>query len=125
MSLLMARQKGVTLTGLLLVCALLGATGILAAKVVPVVLEYFAVVKDVKAVAHDPGMRGASIPEIKMAYIKRSSIDNISDVKAEDLDISKDGDQLVIGFAYSKKIPLFANVSLVLDFENSSDAPAK
>jgi Domain of unknown function (DUF4845) len=121
MALLNMKQKGVTLTGLLVICVILGMAGILAAKVVPVVIEYYAIIKDVKGVVSDPGMKGASIPEIKLAFSKRAGIDNISDVKAEDLDISKDGDQLVIGFSYAKKIPLFANASLVLDFEHSTD----
>jgi Domain of unknown function (DUF4845) len=115
------KQKGVTLTGLLVICVILGMAGILAAKVVPVVIEYYAIVKNVKAVANDSNMKGASIPEIKLGYAKRAEIDNISDIKRDDLEISKDGDQLVIGFSYAKKIPLFANASLVLDFEHSTD----
>jgi Tfp pilus assembly major pilin PilA len=121
MVLLNKKQKGVTLTGLLVICVILGVAGILAAKVLPVVIEYYAIVKNVKAVANDSNMKGASIPEIKLGYAKRAEIDNISDIKRDDLDISKDGDQLVIGFAYAKKIPLFANASLVLDFEHSTD----
>ncbi len=121
MALLNRNQKGVTLTGLLVICMILGMAGILAAKVVPEVIEYYAIVKTVKAVANDSGMRGASIPEIKLSYAKRAGIDNITAVSGNDLDISKDGDQLVIGFAYAKKIPLFANASLVLDFEHSTN----
>lgn len=117
---LKTRQKGVSLTGLLTVCVVLGVVGILAAKIVPEVIEYYSIVKDVKATAQDPGLRSASLQEVKIAYAKRASIDNISAIKADDLDISKDGDQLVIAFSYAKKIPLFANASLVLDFENST-----
>ena len=39
---------------------------------------------------------------------------------ADDLEITKDGIELVISFSYQKKIPLFSNVSLVFDFEGSS-----
>lgn len=118
-----SRQRGVTLTGLIVAVIILGLAGVLAAKVVPEVIEYYAVVKDVKATVNDPGLRGASLQEIKIAYAKRAGIDNITAVNPNDLDISKDGDQLVIGFAYSKKIPLFANASLLLDFDYSSDQP--
>lgn len=120
MGLLKAEQKGVSLTGLLVVCVILGVVGILAAKIVPEVIEYYSILKDVKATAQDPGLRGARLQDIKIAYAKRASIDNITAIAPDDLDISKDGDEIVIEFAYSKKIPLFANASLVLDFAGSS-----
>lgn len=121
MGLLKSGQRGVTLSGLLVVCVFLGIAGILSAKVIPEVIEYYSVLKNVKAVVEDPGMRGASLSDVKTSYAKRAEIDNVTAVTANDLDISKDGDQLIIGFAYSKKIPLFANASLVLDFEYSTD----
>lgn len=116
----MARQRGVTLSGLLLICVVLGSAAILAAKIVPDVIEYYSIVKNVKAVAEDPAMRGASLGDIKTSFSKRAEIDNIKAITAQDLDISKDGDQVVIDFAYERKIPLFANASLVLDFEHST-----
>ena len=35
-------------------------------------------------------------------------------------DISKDGNGVVISFGYERRIPLFYNISLVIDFEGSS-----
>ena len=37
-----------------------------------------------------------------------------------ELEIGKDGGEVVISFAYAKKIPLFANVSLLIDFAAST-----
>ena len=34
--------------------------------------------------------------------------------------LAKEGGELVISFAYMRKIPLFGNMSLVFDFEGSS-----
>lgn len=113
------KQKGMSITGLLTVCAILGMGGVLAAKIVPEVSEYMDVLREVKAVAADPAVRG-SVRDIKVAFSKRADVSYIKSITAEDLDISKDGDQVVITFAYSKKIPLFANASLVLDFEGAS-----
>ena len=39
---------------------------------------------------------------------------------AADLEITKEGGELVISFAYTAKVPLFKNASLVFDFEGSS-----
>ena len=41
-------------------------------------------------------------------------------ISSQDLDISKDGGDLVIAFAYPKKVKLFGNVSLLFEFEGSS-----
>ncbi|HEX8986995.1 MAG TPA: DUF4845 domain-containing protein [Rhodocyclaceae bacterium] len=114
------RQKGVTLISLIVICALLALVALLAIKVAPVLEEYLAVVKVVKATAQDPVSREGSVVEIRRDFDKRKQIDNITAIGGEDLDISKEGGTVVISFAYSKKIPLFAPVSLVFDFEGSS-----
>ncbi len=44
----------------------------------------------------------------------------ITAITAQDLDISKEGNDVVIGFAYPKKIPLFSNVSLLIEFAGTS-----
>ena len=117
---LSANQKGISLTGILTACVILGFLGVLAAKIVPEVSEYMDVVREIKAVAADPAVRGGSVRDIKTAFSKRADVNYITSVTADDLDISKDGDQIIISFAYSKKIHLVANASLVLDFEGSS-----
>ena len=122
---LWAKQKGMSIPGLLSVCALLGFLGIIAAKVLPEVSEYMDVLREIKAVAADPGLRGGSVRDIKTAFAKRADVNYIKSVSPDDLDISKDGDQVIISFAYSKKIHLAYNASLVLDFEGSSSQPAE
>ena len=54
------------------------------------------------------------------AFERRSSIDNITAVTPGELEITKDGGDVVISFAYAQKIPLFANVSLLIDFAAST-----
>jgi hypothetical protein len=122
---LSANQKGISLTGILTACVILGFLGVLAAKIVPEVSEYMDVVREIKAIAADPAVRGGSVRDIKTAFSKRADVNYITSVTADDLDISKDGDQIIISFAYSKKIHLVANASLVLDFEGSSSQQAE
>ncbi len=42
-------------------------------------------------------------------------------ITGQDLEVTKEGGELVISFAYTKKVPLFKNVSLVFDFEGASN----
>lgn len=117
---LRAKQQGFTLMGLIITAVILALVALLAAKVLPAVSEYRDIVGISKAIVADPMMRTASLAEVKNSYSKRADVAYVTTVTAEDLDITKDGDQLVIAFAYPKKIPLFANVSLVIDFEYST-----
>jgi hypothetical protein len=48
-------------------------------------------------------------------------VSNFTKVEPVDLEITKeDGGEVVVRFAYLDKIPLFANVSLAIDYEGSS-----
>jgi hypothetical protein len=114
------QQRGITLLGLLLIGFVLVIGTIVVMKVLPEYIEYYAITKNVRAVANDPGLKGGTVADIRLAYAKRANIDQISSVTHQDIDITKDGGQLVISFAYAKKIPLVANISLVIDFEGSS-----
>ncbi|HEX5393830.1 MAG TPA: DUF4845 domain-containing protein [Rhodocyclaceae bacterium] len=114
------KQQGFTLTGLILVMTVLAMIALLAAKVLPEVSEYRDIVGINKAIVADPIMRSASLSEVKTSFSKRADVAYVKSITADDLDITKDGDQLVISFAYPKKIPLFANVSLLIDFEGST-----
>ncbi|MBI5920120.1 MAG: DUF4845 domain-containing protein [Betaproteobacteria bacterium] len=114
------RQRGIGVLSLLIGGGMLFFVSLLGMKVAPDVLGYFTVLKNVKATAHDPGNSGANVSQIRSAYRTRTQVEGGSSVTAEDLEITKEGNEIVISFAYSTKIPLFANVSLMIDFEGSS-----
>lgn len=113
-------QRGLTLVGLFFAGVLLVLVSVLGMKVAPVLLEYYTVLADVKATAHDPRLIQAGAAEIRATYVKRAQISNATAITAADLDISREAGQLVISFAYDKKIHLFRNVSLLFEFEGSS-----
>ena len=54
--------------------------------------------------------------EFGQAFGKFADIDQISDVTPTDLDIAKEGNQVVISVAYEKKVKLFGPVSLIIDY---------
>ena len=114
------KQRGLTLVSLLFVCVLVIGVALVGIKVAPDVIEYFAIVKSVKATAQDPASKQATVAQIRMNFDRRRSIDNVKAVSGADLDITKEGNEVVISFAYTSKIPLSGPVSLVIDFEGSS-----
>lgn len=114
------RQRGLSLSGLLLWGFVIALVALLTMKVVPEIVEYYTIVKVTKAIVHDPAMKKASVEEVRISFNRRAEIDNIKRVKAPDLDILKDGDKLEISFAYTAQIPLFDHVNLTIDFEGSA-----
>jgi hypothetical protein len=116
----MKRQRGVSLSGLMLGIALLIPAALLGMKVTPSVIEYYKILKAVKAVGKDNALQGASVADVRKAFDKYAEIDNFKVVTSQDIEVTKEGGQLVVSFAYQDKLPLFANVSLVMDYQGSS-----
>jgi hypothetical protein len=90
-------------------------------RVVPDVIEYTKIVSDIKAIAQDPAFKQASVADVRSAYQRRAIVDHISAITPQDISISRNGSTLVLSFAYRKEIRLAGPVSLVIDFEASTD----
>jgi hypothetical protein len=91
---------------------------LLAMKLIPAYIEYATAKKAIDAIARE---RQATTPqEVRRAFDARAAVDDISAIKAADLEISKQGNEMVIGFAYRKEVPLFANVGVYIDFAADS-----
>lgn len=111
-------QRGVALSGLLFWGFVIGMVAILGMKVAPTAIEYYKVLKDCKAVvAQVP--ETATVSEVKAAFTKFAEIDHLA-FSADQLDVSKENGRIVISFEYEKRIPLFYNVSLLIDYKGST-----
>ena len=49
--------------------------------------------------------------DVRKAFEARAAIDDINSIKPTDLEIGKEGNQVVIGFAYRKEIPLWGDAA--------------
>lgn len=115
----MNKQKGISLSGLMVWGFILALVALVLIKVAPSAIEYYKVQKAIKSVVQNSSPN-ATVQELRVAYAKYAEIDHISDVAPSDLDISKEGGQIVISAMYEKKIPLFGPVSLLIDYQASS-----
>ena len=111
------QQYGVSIMGLLIVLVLVIVLALFGMKVIPSVMEYRTAKQAIQAV----GRSGATTPQdVRRAFENRATIDNITSVRPQDLEITRDGNSVVIAFAYRKEIPLFTGVGLYLDFAANS-----
>jgi hypothetical protein len=88
-------------------------------KIAPAYIEYFTVKKAIVAIAQSNSR--ATVAEVRYAFQLRSAIDNIDVIGAKDLDITKEGNEVVISVSYPKRISMFGNVNVVIDFAASSN----
>ena len=113
----MKNQLGLSLIGMILVSAVVIGVAIVGMKVAPSVIEYFTVLKHIKTIA---GSGASTVAEVRRAYDNQSVVDETPSVTGADLDITKEGNQLVIDFEYAKKIHIAGNVSILIDYAGSS-----
>ena len=114
----MRHQRGVSLSGLLVWGVVIAAVALLGIRVAPDVIDYYKIKKIVASTAANSS--GKTVPEIRNIFGKYAAGDHIETITAADLDISKEGNEVVIAFGYEKRIPLFLNVSLLIEFQGSS-----
>jgi Tfp pilus assembly protein FimT len=108
------KQRGVTITGLVIALVILIFVALLGFKLIPAFMEFRSMKNAISAIAREK--QSGTVAEIRRAFESRQAIDDFQSVKATDLDISKQGNQVVIAFAYRKEVPLFANVGVYIDF---------
>jgi len=113
-------QSGLSLVGVLLVGSIAAAVVLLGLRLVPVVSEYFGIKRALASVAGAANPQTATVSELRNAFTKRAIVDDISSITASDVDITKENGRIVMSVDYSRKVPLFSNVSLMIEFSASS-----
>jgi Domain of unknown function (DUF4845) len=116
----MKKEKGLTLTGMVLASIAGGILLLLAFKIVPVYTEYFAIERNLKAMAIDPKVRNAGPKAVAGAWALRAAVDDLNSLDGEYIEMTKEGEAIVLTGEYSKKVPLVRNVSACFDFKPSS-----
>ena len=115
-----ARQRGLSFFGFIFGAFVLVLASIGGLKLIPAYIEDAKINNLFTAIANDPEMQRAGPRDIKMSFNKRASIDNITAVKADDIEITTSGGRLVLSASYAVKVPLIANASLYLEFNPTS-----
>ncbi len=113
-----ARQRGVTLFGLMFWAVVIGFGALITMRVLPTVNEYFTIQKAVNKVAQEGG---DTVPQIRAAFERAKDIEySISSISAKDLDITKENGKVVVRFAYDKEIDLMEPVYLLIKYRGRS-----
>ena len=113
-----ARQRGVSLFGLLFWAVVIGFVGYVMVRALPTVNEYLTIQRAVDKIA---ATQPATVAEVRQSFERQKEIEySITSITGKDLDITKVNDRVVISFAYEKELPLMGPVYLLIKYEGQS-----
>jgi hypothetical protein len=112
---LRSRQRGITFFGLLFNAAVLAVIGVVGAQVAPTYLEYLAVGK-----AADSARNGQTPMEARDLFDKAATINDIKSISGKDIEVGKEGEKVVIRYAYQREIHLAGPAYLTLKYSGRS-----
>ena len=110
------KQDGLSLMGLITVLFLAVIVALFAMKIIPSFLEF----RSAKTAIEQVARSAQNASDARRAFENRATIDNIESVKPADLEITREGNQMVIAFAYRKEVTLFGPVGLYINYAANS-----
>ena len=113
------RQRGLTMVGMLVWAIVIGMLALFAARIVPTTIEYYTIVKALHKVS---AQGGSTVPQVRAAFERQKEIDRITSISGKDLSVTKEGEEVVISFAYDSEIELLKPVYLLIKYEARSKA---
>jgi Tfp pilus assembly protein FimT len=113
------KQRGVTLLGLLFWAVLIGVVALVTLKVLPTLNEYDTIRSAVSKIAKN---NPPTVAAARAEFDRQQQIEySISSLTSKDLQITKEGERVVISFAYDKEIALAGPVFLLIKYEGRSE----
>lgn len=111
----LSNQRGVSLIGLLFWAIVIAFAALLAMKVFPTVNEYLTIKRTVERIAKE---NPATVADVRKAFERQQNVEySIETIGPKDLEVTKEGDTLVIRFAYNKEVALFDPVYLLMKYK--------
>ncbi|NOY63375.1 MAG: DUF4845 domain-containing protein [Gammaproteobacteria bacterium] len=120
-----ARQAGITVTGLVVILVLVGFFGTIAARLVPVYVEHFTVLSSLQSLQEVEKIAEKSKGSIRALLMRRLGINNATNVRDEDVVITKKKGLLRVVVSYEARTKLVGNLDAVASFEDSIEVSAR
>ena len=109
------KQLGISFLGILLVGGMIAFAGVIAAQIIPTLIEFQAIKK-----AADKAKDANTVPDVRKMFDQAALVDDIKSIAGKDLEIAKHGEKTIVSFAYHKEIHLGGPVYLLLKYTGQS-----
>jgi uncharacterized protein DUF4845 len=114
-----ARQHGLSMIGFLFVTAVVLVVAMIGFRVMPAYIEFYSVQKALEKSLNETKDLN-STAEIRSAFQKHADAGYIESVSGRDIDVVKLKNEVTASASWTRKLPLVANASLLLEFEASA-----
>ena len=109
------RQRGLSMMGFLFVAAVVIVVVMVGFRVMPAYIEYYSIQK---ALTETKDLNSAA--EIRSAFQRVADAGYIESVNSKDLEITKSKNDVTASVGWTRKLPMVANASILLEFEASA-----
>lgn len=109
------RQAGASLITVIFFLVVLGVVGAIGMQVFPSLVEYQAALRAINKARDE-----ATVVAVRNAFDRYAQVDSIDAITGKDLTVARDGDQMVVSFAYNKEFHLFGPAWLTMKYEGRS-----
>ena len=110
------RQRGLSMIGFLFVAAVVVTCVMIGFRVLPSYIEYYSVQKALERALADAKDLN-STAELRKAFQRYADAGYIESVSGRDIDVVKSKNEVTASASWTRKLPLVANASLLLEFE--------
>ena len=114
-----ARQRGLTMIGFLFVAAVIIVVVMVGFRVMPAYIEYYSIQKALEQSLNDAKDLN-SAAEIRNAFQRVADAGYIESVNSKDIEITKSKNEVTATVEWTRKLPMVANASILLEFEASA-----
>jgi len=115
------KQVGMTMISWMVVLGFLGFQGVLAMKIAPVYFNDASIEALFKEMEDDSEMRGKKPRELRKIVVKRLKINNIYNIKKDQIKITKAKGHYRIRLEYETREKIAGSLSFVMDFKHEAN----
>ena len=117
---LLKKQRGMTATNIVLLLIGICSAVIMVLRIAPVYMNHGKVKSAIEAIKTIPEINTASKGEITRKLDDRFQINqvNTSDIKEENITITRQGDYLKLEIKYQTEAPIISNMSVLMKFDD-------
>ena len=116
-------QRGLGLWGWVFVLSVIGVVAMVTLQLVPIYLAEISIQKVVKQTANDPANASAPIQTLRNNMRTRWDVEGITTLDVNEVTLEKYGAGRALKYDYEARAHLFANISLVVEFEKVFPMP--
>lgn len=114
---MIAKQRGLTLVGFIMVLVLVVMGAYLAMRIVPMYSEYYSVRSSFDKLANEEGLARSPTGEVRSRIGRLFNVSYVDSVESKDVQIDRSRSGVVMSIEYEKRAPIVGNMSVVAEFK--------